>query len=481
MGTLNRLAVTAVVLLLAAPAIAQQAENESASERRIAVWGSSVANGTGDELLRGGYAGRLEELLDSRGWEVFNQSRGGDNTVTITPRFEPGDTPDGDTEYLTTVDPAYVIIGLSLGNEGIAQCQLGQTRRCTSTTEEADAVYAQFASGLQRLVSRSRAAGITPIVALPYARSDFSEREYAYTRRMNLLINSWDVPSINLLGGIDDGEGRWARGFWADPLHPNAAGHTEMLHAFVPTLFAALDAGKPNPAKSSDSGFVRVRRNSAAPMSFDVDDTMRSFALTFMLRPAKDGVIAAVGGQTLDHDVSIVRRSYGEFEWDTESMELMPGTDRFAATLRVSGESVSYRASNGSVVASPSGAVARGWHYVTLSHYAARGESLLYVDGALVGTVAERLQPDSFILGGAGDTESGERAARADYKNWMVHRAGLNSDEVAAIHDGALLQASLEIYAPLSSTHRSAAENRAQSLAEISVDSAVLVFDSDTE
>jgi lysophospholipase L1-like esterase len=114
---------------------------------------------------------------------------------------------------------------------------------------DAEAVMAQFTSGLQSLIERSRAAGIAPIVALPYARSDFWEREYAFTRRVNLLISAWDVPSINMLGAVDDGQGRWARGVWGDPFHPNAAGHREMLHAVVPTLFAALEAGKPVPAK----------------------------------------------------------------------------------------------------------------------------------------------------------------------------------------------------------------------------------------
>ncbi|MDP7692779.1 MAG: hypothetical protein QGG89_13175, partial [Vicinamibacterales bacterium] len=85
---------------------------------------------------------------------------------------------------------------------------------------------------------------------------------------MNLLVNSWDVPSVNLLGAIDDGAGRWAQGFVADPSHPNSAGHTEMAHAFVPSLFDALAAGKPLPVKSTASGFVRIRDGSAAPLSF---------------------------------------------------------------------------------------------------------------------------------------------------------------------------------------------------------------------
>ena len=57
-------------------------------------------------------------------------------------------------------------------------------------------------------------------------------------------------------GAIDDGYGRWARGFTPEPIHPNAAGHTEMFHAFVPTLFDALEKGKPSPQRSASEGFV---------------------------------------------------------------------------------------------------------------------------------------------------------------------------------------------------------------------------------
>ena len=165
--------VAAAILSAAGNSFGQDSGAESSSEQRVALWGSSVANGAGDETQLGGYAGHLRRQMAERGWELLNQSKNGDNTVTIQARFEPGATPDENTRYLTSVDPAYVIIGLSLGNEGIAQCQLGQSSRCTSSLVAAEAVFDQFASGLQDLIARSRAAGITPVVALPYARSDF--------------------------------------------------------------------------------------------------------------------------------------------------------------------------------------------------------------------------------------------------------------------------------------------------------------------
>jgi hypothetical protein len=93
----------------------------------------------------------------------------------------------------------------------------------------------------------------------------------------------------------------------------------------------------------------------------------------------------------------------------------------------------------------------------------ARGETLLYVDGELAGKIDERLEPSRFVLGGAAGT---------DYRDWMIHRAGLNADEVRALHSGRLLQASLEVYAPL--TPADGGQNLAQSLSEIQLHSAAV-------
>ena len=84
----------------------------------------------------------------------------------------------------------------------------------------------------------------------------------------------------------------------------------------------------------------------------------------------------------------------------------------------------------------------------------------------MVGTIEERLQPDRFVLGGPGPEWSTAVPAPADYKDWMIHRAGLNEDEVRALHEGTLLQSSLELYAPLTAEPF---ENRAQGLSEVTV------------
>jgi len=98
-----------------------------------------------------------------------------------------------------------------------------------------------------------------------------------------------------------------------------------------------------------------------------------------------------------------------------------------------------------------------------LSHFTARGETMLFVDGKLAGMVAERLEPKNFVVGN-----------RGDYKDLFLYRSALNADEVAALHAGKMLKGSLEIYSPLTDVDFKAGgtvENRAQSLSAFKVGS----------
>jgi lysophospholipase L1-like esterase len=440
----------------------------ASNAHRIAVFGSSVANGTGDELGKEGYTGRLRAMLVSRGWEVLNQSRGGDNTLTMAPRFAPEGSPAPNTRYLLPVHPRYVLLGLSLGNEGIANVK---------TKDEKDAIFKQFETGMKGFITRSRENHIVPVVTSCYTRMDFTEVEYEYTRRMNLLINSWDVPSVNFLGAVDDGTGKWAKGFWYDSLHPNASGHEELTTTFVPTLFDALEKGKPAPAMSTPPGFVRAS-GAQAPITFTPGETMHPFALVLRARSQAEGAVAAVEGTTLEartETKKIERGNRGAV--GIEETTLSPGRP-FSAVVGVTGGVWSYRAADGTTVASTVRADAN-WHTVVVSHYTARGETLFFVDGQLAGRSSERLQPKRFVIGGPGSAVHGlAPSSQVDLKDLMIYRSALNADEVAALRKGSMLQASLEVYAPLADARLAtgtALENRAQSLSYATVEGAGLV------
>ena len=440
-------------ILAVAGLVRLHGQKPAAAARRIAVFGSSVANGTGDDLGKEGYTGRLREMLAPRGWDVLNQSRGGDNTKTMAPRFAPEGPPDPKVRYLLPVAPNYVLLGLSLGNEGI---QNGTTKA------DKDAIYAQFEAGMRGFVDKSRQHHIYPIVTLCYTRNDFTAVEYAYTRRMNLEINSWDVPSVNFLGAVDDGAGKWAKGFWHDALHPNAAGHLEMTRTFVPTLFDAIDQGKPIPKPSSAAAFARVGGGDA-PITFTPDDPMHPFAFGVTVRAQADGTLASIAGSmlTIASEMKREERAGGRGAIEFEASTLAAGAP-FTETIAIRHGVWTLKASTGTLVSAGVKADTQ-WHHLIVSHYTARGETLFYVDGTLAGKVAERLEPKRFALGGT---------ASADFKNLLIYRSALNADEVSALEHGTLLQASLEVYSPIDDAKLvkgASVENRAQSLTSAKV------------
>jgi hypothetical protein len=254
---------------------------------------------------------------------------------------------------------------------------------------------------------------------------------------MNLAINAWDVPSVNFLGAVDDGTGKWAKGFWHDSLHPNAAGHAELLRTFVPTLFDALEQGKPAPARATAAGFTRLQGGAA--LTFAPDDSMHPFAFGVTVRASRDGAVATVTGVTLDAAMTMKseQRAGGRGALEFETTTLTPSTP-FSVTLGVEHGVWTYTASNGTQVGSSVKADAAA-HHLLVSHYTARGETLFFVDGKLAGHVSERLEPRRFMLGGAA----------ADYRDLLIYRSALNADEAAALENGAVLQASLEVYSPL--------------------------------
>ena len=185
--------------------------------------------------------------------------------------------------------------------------------------------------------------------------------------------------------------------------------------------------------------------------------------MSFSVR-ADQGTVAAISGSTLAGKLET--KSVGQRQ--IESMTLSPEKDFIAAVLVENGY-WTYKPANGPSLRSTVKADT-SWHDVVVSHYTARGETLFFVDGTLAGTTTERLQPNRFVLGGPGGIAGAatpEAPRQADYRDFFLFRAALNADEAAALHTGKMLQASLEIYAPLADAQflaNSTLENRAQSL-----------------
>ncbi|MFA9391576.1 MAG: GDSL-type esterase/lipase family protein [Prolixibacteraceae bacterium] len=391
----------------------------------IAIMGSSVANGTGATNNQG-YAYQFIQILKDRStsgegedWAVENISVGGNTTVDVKNRWE---------DDLLPLCSRYVVYGLSLGNEGVH--------------EKGEPMFVQFRDNLLALIDSSRTHGIEPVVVNNYTRSDYTTADYKFIKDINLLIHQWDVASVNVLGAVDDGVGHWAPGYWNDGWHPNLAGHKEFAYAFVPSLFDALHLGKKQPEKVETSFMELGTTNSSEQITFTPDNIVHPFTISVDYQTTQEGTIVAFEQN----------KSYGRVYIESNSGYLM--------YVSPSGNKIS----TGTIVND------NNWHNITLTHFYARGETQLYSDAKLLGSLKEKLVPEQFYLNTKNAPE------QIGYKNWFFYRSGMNAEEIASLNDGEMLKSSLELYAPLDGlkiTESDPLINLAQSTTTLKMETAI--------
>ena len=398
---------------------------KSDKTKTIAILGSSVAAGwvTSYETkydMKNGYAYRLGRLLKDRGYEIKNISIPGDDTKKVLARFE---------KDLLPLNPDYVIIGLSMSNEGLEK-------------NNPDSVFQSYKTGLKEIIHKCRNNNIIPIVGLCYANNNYSEIHYQYIKKMNLLINSWDVPGINFLGANEDGFGRFPEGFTYDDDHPDNRGHEEMFYSIVPGLFSPDESGEKNFQRDNKTNFMTIKRKkgfifalcriwtkesfttikrkiSKIPLSFIPDDVIHSFALVYKFRTSSHGAIGSIISQNTSSTINLSKD--GKLNYFSSERNL----------------NINRKLND------------KKWHTIVISHKHLQGETQLFIDGELVGQTDEKLVPKHFIIGGNGNESDIESPKKTDYKEILIYRSSLNSDEVKALQEGKKLKASLEIYAPL--------------------------------
>lgn len=380
---------------------------------RISVFGSSVANGEGAPGKKG-YALQFNDELTRRNalgyspfpFHISGISIGGHTTGALLARYDD----------LLNDFGRFAVIGLSMGNEGIHE----------STDKEK--TFSQFRDNMLRLIERIKADGKIPVVVNNYTRADYTPQDYEAIRRINLLIHGWDVASVNSLGAIDDGHGRWSKGYLNDPGHPNGAGHREFALAFVPSLFDALAAGKPQPERITGAS---MKLGNGRTAHFVPESQVHPFTTSVGIKGSKPGRII-----TLSHADGEAR------------VEINPdGT-------------VSYITPQGQSITSAQPVMADGrFHTLTLTHYHARGCTMLYADSTLCGSVAERLVPKEFTFG-----DARRKSAAHTFSEITFWRSGMNADEIAAHLSGDMLKSSLELYSPMHTDRQGRVANLAQSL-----------------
>ena len=274
---------------------------QSPAEQRICFFGSSVCRGVGAESLHG-YASQVADALP-KGWESVNISIDGNNTYDLFARFD---------RDMTPVEAKYVVIGISLGNEGVH--------------EKGARAVLSYKENMPRLIRMLQEQGRVVIVTNNYPRADFNEVDYEDLCDVNLEVQQWDVPTINVFGTIDDGHGRWVEHMWngSDIYHPNQLGHEAMASAFPLTMWEALQAGKPLPeyicTEGDESGVEGV--------SFVPEGQVQSYTLNY------------IGADTIYTEVYSVAQ---QMLWQYANGQLVAaseGIDKTVDTITIQGSNI---------------------------------------------------------------------------------------------------------------------------------------------
>ena len=349
------------------------------ADNKITFFGSSVCNGQGADDMHG-YAYQYGQLLAARHaadsslpeYEYSNASINGNNTLNLLARYK---------GHMFGDCGKYVVIGLGLGNEGLHEATNKQ------------ATYNQWKHNMDSLINIAQDEGKVVIATNNYPRGDYNATDYGYVKQMNLEMQEWNIPTVNLLGALDNckGDGQWADNYQVsgDVYHPTTEGHTEFMHTIVPSLFDALEANKPMPTRQTGEGLALA---STDTLVFLPEDRVHSFTLAMRLKIASaDNVILLY-------------------------------TDEGKKTITL-----------------PSQICDNGWHTLMMTHYYAAGKTYYYIDGTLGNSDTEQLLLNAVRIGGADMRVS-------DLHFW---RSAMNAEEAAALHTGKMLCSSLEIYAPL--------------------------------
>lgn len=377
--------------------------NAPINEYKISAFGSSVCNGQGASSNQG-YAYLYGQQCQSRyktgkseyPFEISGVSIGGNTTQNLLDRYD---------EMIHDFGK-YVIIGLSMGNEGLH----GSSNK--------QGTFDQFKNNMLKLIDMMKNDGKTVVVMNNYTHGDYNDTDYSYIKNMDLLIHEWDVASVNTLGAIDDGAGHWADGYMADAAHPTTAGHRQFFYAMPPSMFDALEQGKPFPVRDMNQSTVL---ENGSTIKITGETTVNPYTISVRFKGSEAGKIVAF--RTASGKESYVKvREDGYVEYWMYNNTEAPA---FVSSRQlVKSDDV--------------------WYTVTLTNYYAQKRTIVYLNSAKVGETTESVAPKYFLVG------DDSQALHRSFSELTFWRAAMNALEVSAHINGKMLKSSLEIYSPLS-------------------------------
>ncbi|MFH0734961.1 MAG: SGNH/GDSL hydrolase family protein [bacterium] len=364
--------------------------NISAQNKKIIVFGSSVASGWVTNYqkqydMQNGWAFRLQRYLNTKGWEVTNSSKPGDNTNSALKRIR---------EDLLIKKPEIAIISLSLSNEGL-------------TDLPSEEVINGFIAGIKAITDSCIKYGIKPILGYCYANNDYNKEHFEAIKNANTRLEQFGYPCIDFLGAFSDEEGHFINGHTFEGDHPDNYGHEEMYLSIVPSIFDAIFEGKNIHSSIEDTNYLRIGINEKINSFYYVpDNILHSFSIILEMQEYKDFRINIKNTKT---NILV--------NFDGIECKYLRNNKLIAKKKCLNGK-----------------------HQVALVYSNCMEKLAVYLDGIPVIMLHEKLEPIQFSF---------SSKSVAACKNLFIYRSALSVNNLINLDNNKIISASLDLYSDL--------------------------------
>jgi lysophospholipase L1-like esterase len=381
----------------------------SSYKEKVLFIGSSTTEGNGASKLEKTWFKIIEEKL-GQDYKCYFRGIGGNKTIDVINRFYKDVAP---------IQPDFVIIQLTIGNEGIY------------SNSDKTKIYHQFKENMIKIINMVKQIGATPIVIGQAPTKNYNDLYYKYGLKITEEIASMGVHVIDLMGNLAKENGKPFDQVMNDNLHYNDLGQEYIVNAFPPTLLKKAKIQEGGFLKEQN-GYIRLGNElyTDLPIYFEPDEPLKNFTFFCWFRYAKPnhGVVPsnASGVVSFNNSDRLYVVSGNENEWRLTNNS-GSGDSKFNST------EIQWNK----------------WISLAISYHAEDNQYIVYCNGREIGRyTADVGVLTKLTLAGREGAEL-KTLRNADFKNVLLYRTRLNAQQIKRLHEGEYLQMSMELFAPM--------------------------------
>lgn len=370
-------------------------------KEKVVLLGSSTTEGNGAANRSDAWFNIIKSRMGDN-YIFYNRGYGGNNTQDVINRFYKDVAP---------LDPDFVFIQLTIGNEGIY------------TATDKQAVYKQFLDNIIKIARMVYQIGATPIIVGQGPTKRYNAMYYRMGYGINDTLASMGYYVINIMGSLAPQETPWYSEIpMKDNLHYNELGQEHIASTISPTLLRHIQHKERGDIQSYGGTITVKNPSTSTPLIYrkPENDEIKSF--TFFTRLKVINITRANGVASFNNMARLALSSVdGRFIlWDDNGQVMIDDFDPYK----------------------------NKWISLAYVYSDLDKRIYFYINGDLVKTI-ENANIDFKVLNIGGRETATAQIEDAEYSDIVLYRTALTNKQVLNLHLGVIPQSSLEIYAPL--------------------------------